>query len=373
MSAAMRRRDVLKGVAGTLLAAGVEALVEVGAKASEAAHAADLPSLKVLGAQKGIEVGSCYSGTGDGIVRTLLRRHAAIVTPEWCLKPRFLRPDENGPYRFAEADAIREFCKSTSAKMHGHTLFWYGDRIDWADDASLEVVKRAYGRFLADVVRRYPEVPSWDVANEVLADPGPGLLRDDYLLSTHGLEFIAFLFLRTRALAPRAKLVLNDYNLECGETWCTSKRERLIALVDQLIARRVPLDAVGLQSHLSSRHGLAIGETLDICDALEKRGLDVHISELDVNDVAFPDELAARDQKVAEMYGRYLSGLLAHKAVKRLVLWGLSDRDHWLVREQADEGRAVGLGRPALFDQDGRPKPSFFAVADALKAAPRRA
>jgi endo-1,4-beta-xylanase len=361
----LSRRSVLQGAAGVLGGCALDGV-------SSKSRALEVPSLKALGAEKGIEVGSCFSGTDDAIVRSLLVRHAAIITPEWCLKPHFLKPTWTEPYRFADADATHAFADASGLAMHGHTLFWHGDRAQWADGLAREAAEERYGAFLAAVIGRYPDLPSWDIANEVIADPEPGLLRSEPLLAAHGLDFVASLFRRARALAPAAKLVLNDYNLECGQDWCTTKQEKAIALIDKLLAAGAPIDAVGIQSHLSSRYGAGIEMTLSFCDQVATRGLAVYLSELDVNDVAFPDAVPERDLAVANLYRVYLSALLSHRAVKRVVFWGLADRDHWMVRDTTDDARPQGKARPALFDAAGRPKAAFFAVADALRRAPAR-
>lgn len=359
------RRAVLKGAAGVL---GASAL----AGGAFEVCAEELPSLKALGSAKGIEIGSAFSGTADEIVRGLLVRHAAIVTPEWCLKPHFLKPTWEGPYRFEEADGIQEFATASGLAMHGHTLFWHHDRVQWADGLAREAAEERYGEFLAAVTGHYPDIRTWDVANEVIGHPEPGLIRSEPLLDAHGLGFLVFLFRRTRAFAPRAKLCLNDYNLECGESWCTGKQAKMVELVDRLLEAGAPIDAVGIQSHLSSRHGIGVEETLSFCDKLAARGLAVYLSELDVNDITLPDATAERDLAVADLYRIYLTALLAHKAVKRVVFWGLADRDHWMVRDEIEDSRPVGKGRPALFDAAGRPKAAFHAVADALRGAPSR-
>lgn len=369
MTPALTRRGLL---CGGMAAAGASALGSLPAARDAHALGTSVPSLKALGAEKGLVIGSCYGGLGDALDQALLQRHVALITPEWCLKPKFLKRDAAGLYRFAEADSIQAFCDASGIAMHGHTLFWHGDRFDWADGIPFEAAKMKYGAFLDAIVGRYPNLPSWDVVNEAIADPEPGLLRGDPLLAAHGLQFLEFLFRRTRALAPGAALCLNDYNLECGRDWCAAKQAKALDLIDQLLDRKVPLDAVGLQGHLSSRYGIDVPGTLALCDKLAQRGLAVYISELDVNDIVFSDNIAERDHEVADLYRLYLDGILAHPAVKRVVFWGLSDRDHWMVRESIDGARPAGLGRPGLFDHAGRPKAAYHAVAEALRAAPPR-
>ena len=65
--------------------------------------------------------------------------------------------------------------------------------------------------------------------------------------------------------------------------------------------------------------------------------------------------------------------MLSHKAVKRVMFWGISDYDNWVVRGQTGERRKKGAARPALFDAENEPKPAFDAVVRVLKAAPSRA
>jgi endo-1,4-beta-xylanase len=355
---------VTRRAAGALVAGGL-ALAATGAGASE-------PSLRLLGAQRGITVGTSYVGDGSAGERAAIARHAALVVPEWTMKPLFMKPQPDRPARFDETDRIVAFARGLGVNVHGHTLYWYADRFSWADDASLAVATHRYGRFVAEVVGHYRDVVSWDVFNEIVADDGPGLLRADALLSRHGLDFVAALFRQVHDLAPDAVLVLNDNWFECGGALCRDRRARALQLVDALRARGVPLQAFGIQSHLSSRDGLGLEGLMVFVDQLAQRGLDVFLSELDVNDVDFADDIRTRDRQVADMYHAYLTAVLRHPAVKRLVFWGLGDGNHWLVRRQQHPGRAAGQGRPAPFDADWRPKPAFFAVADALSGAPVR-
>ena len=78
--------------------------------------------------------------------------------------------------------------------------------------------------------------------------------------------------------------------------------------------------------------------------------------------------------EVAAIYRHYLSVALDNPRVKTVITWGLSDRKSWVISGNDPLAkRADGLRpRPLLFDNDYRPKPAYFAVAEALHAAPRR-
>ena len=57
-----------------------------------------------------------------------------------------------------------------------------------------------------------------------------------------------------------------------------------------------------------------------------------------------------------------------------VINWGLSDRSSWIVSggdplSKRDDGQRP---RPLLFDTDLHKKPAYWAVAEALRNAPRR-
>ncbi|TKT80342.1 endo-1,4-beta-xylanase [Aquamicrobium sp. LC103] len=352
------RREILACTAAALAAAALPA------RAGAAA-----PSLREIGSARGIEVGSAFSGSGSPEYLEILRTHCDVITPEWQIKPHFLKPDRFGPYRFAEADAIRDFCRENGQKLHGHALFWHADAIRWAESGNFSTVKRLYGGFLRDVVAHYADVPSWDVVNEIVEEQTP--LRDDFLLSRFGHDFVDFCFRTVHEAAPEARLVVNDYNLSCGESWCDAKRANMLRLLESLLKRGTPVHAVGMQCHLSSRYETSPRAAAEFVRQVADLGLDIYISELDLNDVDFADDVATRDRQVADHYEEFLSAMLANKAVRRVCFWGISDSANWIARGHGEADRKPDP-RPVLFDANDEPKPAFDAVRRALEAAPAR-
>jgi endo-1,4-beta-xylanase len=331
-----------------------------------------LPSLKALGRSRGLEIGTAFSGNDDPAYRRLLAYHSGLIVPEWQLKPRFLRPQRTSSYNFAPCDAIHGFAVKNRMKFHGHTLFWHEEPIRWAEGGTLEEVKASYGGFIRDVIAHYSDAESWDVFNEILDERQR--YRDEPLIQKYGLQFIDFCFRTAQEAAPRARLSINEYNLECGEGWCRTKQANMTALLRDLKRMGSPIHAIGIQGHLSTIYRASPRATLDMINRIADFGLDVFISELDVNDSTLPQNVAERDRLVAEYYEEFLTAVLSHKAVKRLVFWGISDFDNWVVRGYTTEKRKAGTGeaRPALFDSNNQPKPAFHAVVRALSAAPAR-
>jgi endo-1,4-beta-xylanase len=366
----LTRRSLIASTAGLGLSACMSktALEEI--MAPFGPDLSSLPSLKELGAMRGIEVGGAFSGNADSKYRQLVARHCGLATPEWQLKPNFLRPKKKSGYNFAPCDAIAAFAASNGMGFHGHTLFWHEEPIRWAESNDFEQVKNDYGGFIRDVVAHYPQAASWDVFNEIV-DEREGF-RNEFLIRKFGLRFIDYCLRTVHEIAPKARLAINEYNLECGEDWCRSKQVNMLALLGDLRRMNSPIHAVGIQGHLSSVYKASTSATLDMIDRVADLGLDVFISEIDVNDSTMPEDIADRDQQVADYYEHFLTAVLSRKAVKRVVFWGISDFDNWIVRRYTQEKRKKGAARPALFDAHNEPKPAFHAVVRALQSAPAR-
>ena len=98
--------------------------------------------------------------------------------------------------------------------------------------------------------------------------------------------------------------------------------------------------------------------------AARELGLQVFVTEMDVNDRALAADGPGRDAAVAAAYRQYLELALGDPAVRAVLTWGITDRYTWLGHE---EGRADGKPeRPLLFDAEGKAKAGFFAVREAF-------
>jgi endo-1,4-beta-xylanase len=98
--------------------------------------------------------------------------------------------------------------------------------------------------------------------------------------------------------------------------------------------------------------------------AVRELGLQVLLTEMDVNDRALAADWPVRDAAVAAAYRQYLKMVLGDPAVRAVLTWGITDRYTYLNHE---EGRADGKAeRPLPFDAEGKPKTSFYAVREAF-------
>jgi endo-1,4-beta-xylanase len=190
-----------------------------------------------------------------------------------------------------------------------------------------------------------------------------------------GPGYIDLAFRTAREADPTTLLTYNDYGIEYDNDEEGKKRAAVLALLRRMKADKVPLDALGIQSHLHavSKDGFSRG-VRELIDGANTLGLQVFITELDVNDdgVATAD-VAERDKLVADVYRSYLTTALDGLEVKAVLTWGVSDKSTWLnngtkFRKQHPER----LQRPLPFDPDYAPAPAFFAMRDSFDKAKKR-
>jgi endo-1,4-beta-xylanase len=210
------------------------------------------------------------------------------------------------------------------------------------------------------------------VVNEVL-DPGgrrPDGLRDTPWLRNCGPNYIDLAFRETAAADPNALLVWNENYLEISNGFGRAKRTAMLALLDGMLARGVPIHGIGLEAHLRADQAAVLGDERyeAFLAELARRGMKIFITELDVQDLTLPGDVGARDRGVAEIYSRFLAASLRQPAVKGIVTWGLADCFTWIAGYRP---RHDGLPvRPLPFDANCQPKPAYFAIAKTFQSAP---
>ena len=319
------------------------------------------------------------------------------TSPENDLKWESIHPREGADgYNFGPADAYVDFGLKNHMFIVGHTLVWHGQTPNWVfagttppppappangpggrsgrgfgyngPRATREELLQRMRDHIHTVVGRYKgKVKVWDVVNEAIADGGPDTLRNSLWRQIIGPDFIARAFEYAHEADPKAILRYNDYGLENP-----AKRQKLITLIKQLQAEKVPVMAIGTQTHVSTSSPSFAEEDQELTD-LDTLGLPVHITELDVNgaqagqrntgaDVANNAATTQgglvddADQRLAGQYANLFKAFLKHKSVKVVTLWGINDGISW---------RAAG--KPLLFDGNDQPKPAFGAVIRAAR------
>ncbi|HWV40043.1 endo-1,4-beta-xylanase, partial [Pseudorhodoplanes sp.] len=316
----------------------------------------------------------------------LLARECAILTPDYSMKFGSIRAASEVA-DFNVVDRLFEFAAEHKLKMRGHTLIWNDHMPDWTRRLSSAEMTRLLDRHIDEVAGRYSgRVHSWDVVNEPIwvDSRNEGGLRGGPWYAALGRDYIARSFRRARQADPHGRLVLNEAFLEYrwfdspfaknrsrkpDSPW-SKVRVHFLDLVRRLRDDGVPLDAIGIQSHLSAQFQPEYDRDslLEFLDTIKGMGLDIQITELDVDDTIFPEDFAVRDRGVAKIYRDYLTDVLSTGAVRELVTWELSDR-HTSTAEEIQAGKKIEarIPRSLPFDFDMNPKPAYGAIVAALK------
>jgi endo-1,4-beta-xylanase len=194
-------------------------------------------------------------------------------------------------------------------------------------------------------------------------------MRKSFWYESAGPDYIELAFRTAREADPHAKLTYNDYGVEYDSDEHAERRRLILNLLRRLQQNKVPLDAVGIQSHIKAGSPYALGKGLsDYIATIRSMGLEVYLTEMDVNEDDIPDDDAARrDQAVAETYRKFLDVALASPAVKLVLTWGVSDRRTWLNDGPTHHRKQPNRPQRSLpFDAEYRPTPAFFAIRDAI-------
>ena len=291
----------------------------------------------------------------------IFKREFSSITAEYEMKMNIMYPSE-GSFSWTASDAIVEYANSNGFNLHGHTLIWYKATPEWVENftgtkAEFETMIEEY---IKTTVTRYKgKVKSWDVVNEAFLD-GSGEYRNSVFLEKLGSDYIAKCFTWAREADPDVLLFYNDYNMCSDKT----KRDAVLAMVDDFKSRNIPIDGVGYQMHIAynspdkEKMTTAANEIVD-------RDLLLHFSELDIranpnnNLTGLTDsrslELKEKYKEVAEIYSA-----LPAKNKYALTIWGLKDNESWLINFWGH------TDWPLLYNADATEKDAYYGFLEGL-------
>ena len=316
----------------------------------------------------------------EGDLRDAVLAETDYLVPEVELKWAAIEPNR-GQLAFQSLDGFMNFAARNRKKVRGHTLLWHDSVPPWAQ-AQLRENRdwSAIGEYFAAVIPRYGGlIDQWDVVNEPIETGGRmDGLRENVFLEAFGPEYIDRAFAQARQFAPNAKLMINEYGIEYDLPEERDRRYLLLKLLERLRDSGVPLDGLGIQSHLDLRKGsVAVNAVSAFLKAVDDLDLFVVVTELDVKESAYTAPVDVRDRFVADEVRRYLEAVLEQRAVTGVVTWGLCDRHSWLKVTPEDlarfpgawtHGGGPGLNRGLPLNAAMERKPVYFAIKDQLSS-----
>ena len=372
------------------LALGAGGLAAMGAPGLVMSREDRGPSLHELAQAKGMRFGSAIGVSPPGTVsgafhdpqyRQLLINECGVLVHENELKWYVARPDAQ-TFDFERADIIMDFAEENGMEMRGHTLLWH--HTDWFPDwinnhdfgsRPASEAERMLTEHVRTLVERYKgRIYSWDVVNETIDEAGR--FRQTALSRYLGEEVIDLAFHVAKEADPDAELLYNDYM--SWEAGYERQQEGVLRLLERLKSRGVPIDGLGVQSHIGSGNydystgfDTAREDTWrQFLDAVVAQDLSLSITEFDVHDKNLPADIETRDREVAELARRYLDIMFSYPQTKDFLVWGMADQYSWYQEHWVREDGVAK--RPTPYDSNFQPKPLRQAIADALIAAAPR-
>jgi endo-1,4-beta-xylanase len=291
----------------------------------------------------------------DEAYRAVLAREFSSVTAENVMKWALVEP-RRGVFDYTAADNLVEFARQHDQVVRGHTLVWHNQLPGWLTEAAFTTAELSdilHGHIVQEASHFRGNIDAWDVVNEPFNEDGTW--RDSIWFRALGPDYVGLAFDWAQAADPQARLYLNDYNVESID----AKSDAMYTLVQDLLARGIPVQGVGFQAHLA----MELEFPSSLRDNLERfagLGLEVAITEADVRMImpATPEKLTRQ----AEYFARLLRACLDVPRCVSFTVWGFADAHSWVPR--AFEGQGVAT----LLDEKLQPKPAYTALSDVLRA-----
>ncbi len=333
-----------------------------------------VPSLGALAANRGVLFGTAFdvNALTDPALAALTVHHARILTTDSSMKFGALRPQE-GPANFTSADRLVAFAASHNLPLRGHTLIWNEWNPAWLGKLSSARIGYWLDRHIDEVVSRYAgKIAVWDVVNEPFW-PGhgkPGGFRDGPWFSALGKGYVLRALKRARAADPGCKIAINEAGPEFERSFghAAPLRSVLLQLIDEAQDAGVRLDCIGLQGHWFPQFEFEPQGFRAFLAALAKRGVAIHLTELDVDDSKIGGSVADRDREVARRYAALITAALTEPKVEAILTWQIADGESWIVHDPKMWAAPDRAPRPLPFDAALQPKAAYHALARVFAA-----
>jgi endo-1,4-beta-xylanase len=293
--------------------------------------------------------------SSDDAYRAIAASEFNCVVAEYGMKWDSMEPQQ-GTFDFTIGDQIVDFARQNGMRVKGHALVWHGATPSWVlGVSSPEALRAAITNFVTAAVTHFKgKVDTWDVVNEAIADSGGGL-RNTHFYKVLGEDYFKIAFDAARAADPDVALLYNDY----GGEGAGVKSDAIYELVKGLKQSGVPIDGIGLQSHLTHT-GVSADKMSANLQRLADLGLSVNLSEIDVRMGMATGTLEEKLALQAEIYQQLAAACAKQPACTGLFVWGFTDAHSWV------DGSFGGTNLPCLLDVNLVRKPAYAAFRAGL-------
>jgi endo-1,4-beta-xylanase len=327
------------------------------------------PPLKTLAAKHGIELGNfailTYLNNPDYSRILSSQYNLALIdnTPNWYFTDGGLRPGP-GSYNFANMDKVVAYAQQHHMAMQAHHLVWGEDKWlpDWLKNGhyTSQQLMGIMHDHIATVVGRYKgKINEWSVVNEAFTrGQHVNGLHDWWADNTGGTAYIDQAFIWAHQADPHAKLILNDFDND----HFNPVSDAMYNYIKGAKARGVPIDGIGMQLHIDGTHPPDMTEVVANMQRFGALGINVYVTEFDVNMSAVPAPDNARDQIEAGIYYNMMRACIVSTVCHSFSELGITDKETWYNYM----GPSTQDARPLMFNANYQPKPAYYAFRNAL-------
>ncbi|MEE4173646.1 MAG: endo-1,4-beta-xylanase [Xanthomonadales bacterium] len=210
---------------------------------------------------------------------------------------------------YAQADAMLDWADGQGIRMRGHTIFWAPEQWqpDWAKPLTGSELEAEVTDRLESVVTHFRgRFRHWDVNNE--------MLHGSFFRDRLGDDIVPWMFERTKAIDPDARLFVNDFNVVSNGT----RADEYVDQIQGFLDAGLPIGGIGVQGHFQGVDPLGVLSRFDKLTAFD---LPVWVTEFDV--------VQADEDDRADHLEWFLRAAFSHPAVDGIVLWGFWEGSHW--------------------------------------------
>jgi endo-1,4-beta-xylanase len=337
---------------------------------------AGIPVLKDLAVQKGISLGAAIDwwNLASPEAKNVVQRTFTLDELTFFGWPDFwVGP---GEYNYAYLDPVVDYYLSNGWKVRAlHLVYGAAETLpDWLKNGNYtreEYIGFLEG-FVKDNVTHYKgKITEYSLANEAVNAYGS---RNDFWANVIGWDYVDMVFRWAHEADPDASLIFNADSNECIRDANTEANvNRMISWVKRMKNSGVPINAVGLEMHLLlpwNSHVVPTKECLvQTMNTYGSLGVDVYITELDVNTTLLFGSLNEVLAKEGEIYKTVMDACLESTSCKGIATFGVDDNHSWLstipeVYQEIDEEHFLV---PLLFDANYLPKPAFYGFLESLQ------
>lgn len=228
------------------------------------------------------------------------------VTPENEAKWGVVEATRN-TMSWAWVDSSYNFAKTNKLPFKYHTLIWGNQEPSWIGSLGKPEQLAEVKEWMRLVAERYPDVDYIDVVNEPSSHPASyrEALGGD---GVTGWDWIIWSFTEARTLFPKARLIINEYNVVSS----TALTDGMMTIYNLLKERNL-IDGIGLQSHYFSWPITTPEVVKRNLDTLASTGIPIYITEFDAT---------GDDSVQLAMYKTFFPLLWEHPGVAGVTLWG---------------------------------------------------